>query len=91
MHTTRPHVSPHLSLRASTPVALQITVEGLPEAPEWPKWDAIRPLLTCQPGRPVTTQDIEGDVVALLSTGQCNAQPAQPAQGSQLWCGGHDT
>lgn len=53
---------------------LQIRVEGLPaadtpEAAEWPSQEELLPLLLSRPGRPVTQQDIEADVVTLLSTG----------------------
>lgn len=52
----------------------KIRVEGLPaadtpEAAEWPSQEELLPLLLSRPGRPVTQQDIEADVVTLLSTG----------------------
>ncbi|KAG2452693.1 hypothetical protein HYH02_002925 [Chlamydomonas schloesseri] len=51
----------------------KIQIEGLPddEASKgcWPSSEQLQSLLTCRPGRPVTQQDIEGDVVRLLGTG----------------------
>mgnify|MGYP001807323013 CR=1 FL=1 len=51
----------------------QIQIEGLPEDEAskgcWPSSEQLQALLTCRPGRPVNQQDIEGDVIRLLSTG----------------------
>uniref|UniRef100_A0A7S0RDT8 Uncharacterized protein n=1 Tax=Chlamydomonas leiostraca TaxID=1034604 RepID=A0A7S0RDT8_9CHLO len=47
----------------------KIMIDGLPSAPEWPTWEQLAPGLRCQLGRPVTQQDIEADVITLLSTG----------------------
>ncbi|PNW74532.1 hypothetical protein CHLRE_12g492350v5 [Chlamydomonas reinhardtii] len=51
----------------------KIQIEGLPEDEAskgcWPSSEQLQALLTCRPGRPVNQQDIEGDVIRLLSTG----------------------
>ncbi|GIL84546.1 hypothetical protein Vretimale_14392 [Volvox reticuliferus] len=49
----------------------KVQVEGLPvdESDIWPSEETLLSLLVCKPGRPVTQQDIERDVLRLLSTG----------------------
>ncbi|KAL6762267.1 hypothetical protein V8C86DRAFT_2518932 [Haematococcus lacustris] len=47
----------------------RIMVEGLPAGPEWPKEEQVKQLLRCQPGKPVSSADIEADVNTLLATG----------------------
>ncbi|KAG2427850.1 hypothetical protein HXX76_012171 [Chlamydomonas incerta] len=51
----------------------KVQIEGLPDdeasAGCWPSSEQLQSLLACRPGRPVTQQDIEGDVIRLLSTG----------------------
>lgn len=65
-------------------VVPQIFIQGLPEGEGWPSQAELRALLTSRPGRPVTAQDIEGDVVTLLNTGVGTAQrPARSAGSPQ--------
>ncbi|GLI59093.1 hypothetical protein VaNZ11_000782 [Volvox africanus] len=49
----------------------KVQIEGLPadDSDIWPSQEVLLSLLVCKPGRPVTQQDIEGDVLRLLSTG----------------------
>lgn len=57
----------------------RIAVQGLPKdaGPEWPTQDELKSLLKSRPGCPVSTQDIENDVITLLSTGLFkNCRPA---------------
>ncbi|GFH19905.1 predicted protein, partial [Haematococcus lacustris] len=58
----------------------RIMVEGLPAGPEWPKEEHVKQLLRCQPGKPVSSADIEADVNTLLATGFEGS-----AQGGQGW------
>ncbi|KXZ49872.1 hypothetical protein GPECTOR_19g323 [Gonium pectorale] len=52
----------------------RVAIEGLPtDDPAWPSADELRGLLVCRPGRPVTQQDIEGDVCRLLQTGRAGS------------------
>jgi hypothetical protein len=59
------------SLLESTYLTHQVSIEGLPDDLDgaWPTASELKRLLLTRAGRPVTTQDIEADVVTLLSTG----------------------
>lgn len=47
----------------------KVQIEGLPTSDEWPTESSLKKLLVTRAGRPVSTQDIEGDISRLLSTG----------------------
>lgn len=47
----------------------KVAVMGLPtDKAEWPSAAQLLPMLRSRPGRPVSAQDIEADVITLLST-----------------------
>ena len=47
----------------------KIKFTGFPEGPGYPTAAAVQARLSCKPGKPVSTLDIEGDVVRLQETG----------------------
>lgn len=49
--------------------AAKVSIEGLPSNPDWPTEAEVKPLLKTRAGCPVSVQDIEADVTALLATG----------------------
>lgn len=85
--------APCASLPPPTPppipaLAPQTQVQGLPDSPDWPKDDELKPLLVCRPGRPVSVRDIESDAVTLLSTGGADGPAAGRPAGEREGGGG---
>jgi hypothetical protein len=49
---------------------MQIEMDGTPtDNDAWPTFEQLKGLLRCQPGRPISTKDIEADCITLLGTG----------------------
>jgi hypothetical protein len=51
-------------------LCMQIEMDGTPtDNDAWPTFEQLKGLLRCQPGRPISTKDIEADCITLLGTG----------------------